>query len=189
VIFDGLMRNGYRVIAADPPWHFKTRSETRQTRAAKNHYDVMNLDEIKALPVSDLADEDSVLFLWAINPMLPQALEVMKAWGFGFKTVAFTWAKTTPKSSVWLPTYHVGLGYWTRANSEMCLLGTRGRPKRIAYNIRQLIVSPRREHSRKPEEFYDSVERLIDGPRVELFSRRPRDRWECWGNETEKFAA
>lgn len=188
--FAGLKRDHYAVIAADPPWHFKTRSETRQTRAPSNHYSTMTIDEIKALPVAELAARDSVLLLWVLNSMLPQGLEVMDAWGFAFKTMAFTWAKTTSKTDgSWAPKFHMGLGYWSRQNSESCLLGVRGKPKRTGRDVRQLIIAPRREHSRKPDEFFHGVERLLSGPYLELFARQRRPGWEAWGNQTTKFAA
>jgi N6-adenosine-specific RNA methylase IME4 len=186
--FWGLPARHYSCVVADPPWRFATWSETRQTRAAANHYDVMSLDAIKALPVSDLAYKDCVLLLWASNPMLPHALDVMRAWGFRYSTVAFTWAKTTKKTDEsWTPAYHMGLGYWTRQNAELCLLGVRGKPKRIGKGVRQLIVAPRREHSRKPEMFFDRVTDLVPGPYCELFSRQSRAGWATWGNEQEKF--
>ena len=146
----------------------------------------MTVGNIARVPVGDLADDDCALFLWAICPMLPDALRVMEAWGFKFKTVAFTWAKTTRSSTdAWLyaPRWHIGMGYWTRANSELCLLGTRGKPKRKAKEVRQLIVAPVREHSRKPDEQYGLIERLCEGPRIELFARHRRRGWRSWGNE------
>lgn len=182
------LRPPYAVIEADPPWRFRTWSETNQRKSASRHYSLMTLDQIKALPVGDLAAKDCALCLWAINPMLPHAIEVMEAWGFRFKTVLLTWAKTTLRTDAsWAPKYHQGLGYWTRANSEMCLLGVRGKPKRLARNVPQLIVSPRREHSRKPDDAYSRIERLLPGPRVSLFSRESRPGWDTWGLEREKF--
>jgi N6-adenosine-specific RNA methylase IME4 len=121
--------------------------------------------------------------------MLPQALDTMQRWGFEYKTVGFCWAKTTPKSDAsWAPKYHLGLGYWSRQNTEMCLLGVRGKPKRIGKGVRQLIVTPRREHSRKPDQFYVSAEALVPGPYIELFSRTNRPNWSTWGNEVGKFS-
>ena len=142
----------------------------------------MQTDDIGSLPIQDVAAKDCTLFLWAINPMLPHALETMERWGFTFKTIAFTWAKTTVNGK-----WHIGLGYWTRANTELCLLGTRGKPKRIAKDVRQLVVSQRREHSRKPDEIAGHIERLTHGPYLELFSRTERPNWTVWGNETGKF--
>lgn len=181
--FDGLKRNSYQAVVADPPWSWESWSKTNQTRAAENHYAVMADGGIKALPVADLAAPDCVLFMWAINTMLPQALETMEEWGFSFKTIAFTWAKLNPSSVG----YHMGLGFWSRQNTESVLLGTRGKPKRIGRDVRQLIVSPRRSHSQKPEEFYSSVERLVPGPYVDLFSRQSRLGWDAWGLEKGKL--
>lgn len=169
----------FPVILADPPWRFRTWSETNQHKAASRHYDLMTLDDIKALPIAGLAAPDCALFLWAINPMIPQALETIEAWGFKFKTVAFTWAKQSPSGASW----HMGLGYWNRQNTEQCFLATRGKPKRVAKNVRQLLVAPRREHSRKPDEVHNRIEALLEGPYLELFARRPRDGWTCWGDE------
>jgi N6-adenosine-specific RNA methylase IME4 len=186
--FKGLPRNSFAVIAADPPWHFKTWSETNQDRAISRHYDLMTLDDIGRLPVADLAAPDCVLLLWCVNPMLPQAIATMESWGFQYKSVGFCWAKTTRRTAwSWAPNYHMGLGYWTRANIELCLLGVRGKPKRVDRGVRQLIVAPLREHSRKPEEFYESTERLAAGPYLELFSRTERAGWSTWGNEAGKF--
>jgi N6-adenosine-specific RNA methylase IME4 len=173
----------YGALLADPPWTFATWSETRQTRAAKNHYDVMTLADIAQFPMAPLALPDSCLFLWVSSPMLPQALDVMRAWGFIYKGVVFCWVKLNKKS----PGFHMGMGYWTRANVELCLLGTRGKPKRLAKDVRQLVVEKRREHSRKPEIVRASIERLVAGPYADLWSRQSRPGWDCFGNEAGKF--
>lgn len=144
----------------------------------------MSIADIAALPVVDMAADDCTLFLWAVRPLLPEALDVGRAWGFTYKTTAFTWAKTTRVSGAW----HMGLGYWTRANPEDCLLFTRGHPRRLAKDVRQLIVAPVREHSRKPDEVYARVERLVGGPYLEMFARQQWPGWTVWGNETGKFA-
>lgn len=186
--FGGLRRGHYAVICADPPWHFKTWSEKDQHKAASNHYDLMTTDDIKALPVAELAATDAVLLLWAVNPMLPEAFKVMEAWGFEYKTVGFCWAKTTPRTQAsWAPKWHMGLGYWTRANIEICLLGVRGKPKRVSRGVRQLLLESKREHSRKPDQFFEDVERLVSGPYLELFSRQQRAGWDNWGDQTTKF--
>ena len=165
----------FGAIYADPPWSWASYSKTRQTRAASNHYGVMDLDAIKALPVASIADDDCACFMWSVNSMLPQALDVMAAWGFTFKTVAFTWAKRTPSDAGW----HFGLGYWSRQNTESCLLGTRGKPKRLDRGVRELVVEPRREHSRKPDSVARSIERLVAGPYLELFARETRPGWSA----------
>lgn len=174
----------FGAIYADPPWSFAVYSDKGKGKSAERHYAVMSLAAIKALPVADVAAPDCALFLWASDPMLPQALEVMAAWGFVYKTVAFTWAKTTAPFGKW----HFGCGYWTRANPEMCLLGTRGKPKRLSAAVRQLVVAPRREHSRKPDEVAGGIERLVAGPYLEMFARTTRPGWTAWGNQTERFA-
>jgi len=195
-------------ILADPPWRFATfsakgrdrcpdgvsRNQQRQNSPEK-HYATMPLEDIKALPVAPVAARDCVLLMWAVDPMIPEALEVGKAWGFKFKTVGFYWAKQRREGSRRhllheepdRKMFPMGTGYWTRANPETCLLFTRGAPKRIATDVRKLIVSPRREHSRKPDEQYDRIEALVGGPYLEMFSRQPRPGWSAWGNQTEKF--
>ena len=169
----------YKVIYADPPWHFRSYSKKGEGRNATQHYDCMSISDICNLPVSDLADDNCTLLMWAVDPMLPEALEVIKAWGFKYKTVGFTWAKQN-KNDLGMFT---GLGYWTRANPEMCLLATKGKPKRISKSVRQLVIDKRQEHSRKPDVLYDRIEQLLDGPNVELFARRERKGWDSWGNQ------
>jgi N6-adenosine-specific RNA methylase IME4 len=169
----------YGVIYADPPWTFKTYSDKGKDRSPEKHYDVLNLTDIIRLPVCDLSKNDSVLLMWVIDPLLDKAFEVIKGWGFTYKTVGFTWAKTNRTR----PGYFTGLGYWTRANPEMCLLATKGKPKRLAKNIPQLVVSERQRHSQKPL-LHKQIEKLVDGPYIELFARqKPYDNWDYWGNE------
>lgn len=195
--FKGLVRNGYRVIAVDPPWKFITRSDKGLGRSAERHYHCMTLDDIKALPIADLAAKDCVLLIWVTDPMIRQAWEVVEAWGFRYTTVAFYWGKTTGDGS---DKDHFGMGYWTRANPEQAWsaaldmddgnqvhMFAKGHPKRQARNVRRWIVSPVREHSRKPDEFFDRTERLLSGPYLELFSREDRPGWTTWGNEVGKF--
>jgi N6-adenosine-specific RNA methylase IME4 len=145
----------YRVIYADPPSSFATFSRKGKGRSAEAHYDCMGLDEIKVMPVADWAAGDCALFLWATDPLLPRAFEVIAAWGFVYKTVAFTWVKTTQDGTG----FPIGCGFWTRANPELCLLATRGRPQRISRSVRQLILAPRQAHSQKPEEVYERIGR------------------------------
>ena len=135
-----------------------------------------------ALPVAELADTDCALFLWITLPKLCEAWGVMEAWGFRYSTTAFVWIKLNPKAG----TVFWGPGSWTHANAELCLLATKGRPKRQARNIHQLIISNREEHSKKPEEARRRIEALMgDLPRVELFARRPAPGWDVWGNEVD----
>lgn len=174
----------YKAIYADPPWRFKHYSTKGMGRSAQKHYDCLTLDKIKELPIDFCAAEDCVLFLWVTDPMLQEGLELIRSWGFEYKTVAFTWVKENTKSD----SLFTGMGYWTRSNPEMCLLATRGKPSRIAKDVRQVIVSKRREHSRKPDEVYERIERLVAGPYLELFARQSNPGWDSWGNEIDKFS-
>ena len=169
----------YGVIYADPPWLFKTRSDKGKDKSPEKHYPCMSLADIISLPVSDIAKPDSVLLMWVVDPLLDQAFKVIDAWGFTYKTVGFTWAKTNKNTMG----FFTGLGYWTRGNPEMCLLATRGRPKRINKDVAQLVVSERRRHSEKPL-LHKDIERLVDGPYLEMFARKKHfENWDYWGNE------
>jgi len=180
--FPGLPRNHYAAIVADPPWHFETWSAKGRDRSPD--YPTLRLDQVAELPVGTLAAPDCALFLWAIDPMLPAALELGVRWGFTYKTVAFYWAKIGREAVFWrADDFPLGTGYWTRSNPEQCLLFTRGKPKRLSRAVRKLIVSPRREHSRKPDETMDRIERLVAGPYLELFARHRRHGWDSWGDE------
>ena len=170
----------YKIIYADPAWHFKTYSNKGQKRSAIRHYDTMDIDNIYDLPVKSICDDDCILFLWVIDSMLPQALEVIKRWGFKYKTVAFTWVKQNKKSEG----YFTGMGYYTRCNPEQCLLATKGKIKRLSKSVRQLIVSKLEDHSKKPDSVRDRITELCgDLPRIELFARQRVKGWDCWGNE------
>jgi N6-adenosine-specific RNA methylase IME4 len=173
----------YNVIYADPPWTFKTFSDKGKDRSPENHYNVMSLQDICNLPVNNITNDDSVLLMWVVDPLLDKAFKVIEAWGFKYKTVGFTWAKTNKKSMG----FFTGLGYWTRGNPEMCLLATKGKPKRISKSVPQLVVEQRREHSRKPDIVYNHIENLLEGPYIELFARTQRPGWDSWGNQTDKF--
>lgn len=167
----------YAVIYADPPWGYRNRG-TRA--AAARHYPTMGVDEIKALPVADIAAADCVLFLWATFPMLPEALETVRAWGFQYKTLAFCWAKRNRRSPGWF----WGLGNWTRSNPEVCLLAARGRPARASAAVHSLIEAPVGRHSAKPKEARTRIEALMgDVPRIELFARERAPGWDAWGDE------
>ena len=146
----------------------------------------MDIQELCTLPVPQISAKDSVLFLWTTFPKLPDALRLISAWGFQFKTVAFCWVKQNRNAKSWF----CGLGFWTRGNAEICLLATRGKPKRAAADVPQLIVSPREEHSKKPDETRDRIVRLMgDLPRVELFARQAPPGWDVWGNEVQSTIA
>jgi N6-adenosine-specific RNA methylase IME4 len=197
---DGLPRNHYGAILADPPWHFAawsspTALETRLRNGSKNYgsnrgptYQTADEGELAALPVADLARENCVLFMWVCWPVLEQSLRLLKAWGFAYKTCGFSWMKADQYRLFALEEdVRMGLGYWTRSNSEVCLLATRGKPKRLNPDVRQGIIEPIREHSRKPDCVHERIERLVAGPYLELFARQKRPGWDCWGNETDKF--
>lgn len=170
----------YNIIYADPPWSFKTYSEKGMGKSAQKHYPCMTMSDIKLLPVSNLAHKDCILFLWATMPMLQEALEVIKSWGFIYKTCGFVWVKEN-KTKVGLSW---GCGYWTRSNAELLLLATKGNPKRINRSVHQVILSPRRRHSQKPDETRIRIEQLCgDLPRIELFARETVSGWDCWGND------
>jgi N6-adenosine-specific RNA methylase IME4 len=169
----------YGVIYADPPWRYDMK---RGGGVAERHYPTMTADDICTLDVPALAASDCALFLWSTFPQLPAALRVIKAWGFRYKTAAFVWLKTNRKAGTWF----FGMGFWTRSNAEVCLLATRGHPKRRHKGIHQFIISPVREHSRKPDEARGRIEALMgDVPRIELFARERAPGWDAWGNEVE----
>ena len=172
----------YGIIYADPPWHYRVYSKKGAGRSAESHYPTMTIEEIQALPVSELADKDCALFMWITFPLLKESLSVLSAWGFKFKTIAFVWIKQNRKSD----SLFWGMGYWTRANAEFCVLATKGKPKRMAKNVHQVIVSHIEEHSKKPDEARRHIVRLMgDLPRIELFARQKSAGWDVWGNEVE----
>lgn len=176
----------YGAIYADPPWYFKNFSAKGTGRAAVSHYHVMDLPALKEMPVADYAARDCALFMWATDPMLPEAIDLMRAWGFKYKTVAFNWVKLNKGGAdkrVDDSPFFTGLGYWTRANPELCLLGTRGKPRRLSKAVRRLLVSERREHSRKPDEVYGRIEALVEGPYLELFAREEHRGWDALGDQ------
>jgi N6-adenosine-specific RNA methylase IME4 len=169
----------YNIIYADPPWNSNSQFTRDKKKGNAQHYPLMTLKDIKGLPVRSIASNDSVLFLWVVDTQLFDAKEVIESWGFTYKTVAFTWVKTTTRNKD-----HFGVGMWTRKNPEMCLLATRGHPKRASASVRQICRSEVREHSRKPDCIRDAIVRLCgDVPRIELFARQRVAGWDAWGNE------
>ena len=175
----------YQIIYADPPWSFNFQKRNGLSKEAKEKlYPTMKSGDIVSLPIESIADENAILFLWVMNSEIPLALRCIEAWGFKYKTVAFTWVKTTKN------TFHFGGGNWTRSNPELCLLATRGRIKRQSASVRNLMFSSLREHSRKPDETRSEIIRLVgDLPRIELFARQQTPGWACWGNEVESSGA
>lgn len=182
--FKDIPRDNYKVIYADPPWAFTTYSNKGKEKAPEAHYGTMSLEDIKNLPVGDIACSDAVLYLWVYNPMIPQGLDVMASWGFEFKTLGFNWRKLTKHGKD-----AFGLGYYTRGSSELCLIGTKGTPGRPKkpWNVRQIVNEPTREHSRKPDCIYERIEAMYDGPYIELFGRTEQPGWDVFGNEVGKF--
>lgn len=194
----------YGAILADPPWKFATYNEKGRNRcpdwqpfkgSPSRHYETMATEDICALPVEDVAADDAVLFMWFSWPMLADAMAVIDAWGFTYKTCGFCWVKGEELPSMFpevtgqdvVVSTEIGCGYWTRSNSEACLLATRGKPKRVNADVRQVVVEQRREHSRKPDCIYGRIERLVDGPYLEIFARSTRTGWDAWGNQVGKF--
>lgn len=177
--------NVYQVILADPPWPYETWSDKGKGRSADRHYSTMTLDDICALPVGDFAAKDCALFLWAIWPRIFDAERVIKAWGFRYATLAWEWAKLNPSGVG----FFMGMGKYTRANCEPCLLAVRGDMPVATRSERGLLITPVQEHSRKPDEQYAKIERLYPAAkypaRLELFARRPWPGWARWGNEVE----
>jgi N6-adenosine-specific RNA methylase IME4 len=187
-----LPKSHFKVILADPPWHFKSNSAAAPGRNAMGHYPCMSLADICALPVKQLAADDSALFLWITGPFLAIGAHqaVMDAWGFKPSGMGFVWVKTNPRAAslfTMKQDLFTGGGFTTRKNAEFCLIGKRGRSVRVAKDVHEIIIAPRREHSRKPDETYERIQRYCEGPYLELFSRQSRDGWTTWGNEATKF--
>lgn len=167
----------YQIIYADPPWSYRNKG-TRA--AAEKHYSTMSIEDIKALPVADIAADNCVLFLWTTFPMLREALETIEAWGFEYKTLAFCWAKRNKSGKGWF----WGLGNWTRSNPEICLLAIKGHPQRVSAAVHSLLDCPVGKHSAKPAEARERIVELMgDIPRIELFARERVPGWDCWGDE------
>ena len=146
----------------------------------------MSLDALKALPIARLAAPDCALFMWGVRAQTPEALELIKAYGFEFKTDGFVWVKTTKNAKLITLSgegLHWGMGEYTRSNTEVCWLATRGNPQRMARDIHQIIIAPVGEHSAKPEEARRRIEQLYLGPYLELFARTGTKGWTTWGNE------
>jgi len=182
----------YSIIYADPPWTFKTYSEKgKERKSPELHYECMNIEDIYNLPVGDISDDNCILFLWVTNPLLKEGLKTIEEWGFTYKTVGFSWYKKNKIAD----SFFWGLGYWTRANVELCLLATKGKPTRISKGVHQVIndedywdteqiFSVIRKHSQKPDEVRNRIVDLCgDISRIELFAREEFVGWDSWGNE------
>jgi N6-adenosine-specific RNA methylase IME4 len=180
----------YGAVLCDPPWHTLTWSAKGRDRCPDgqrlltvNGYPTLTFAELAALPVASWGARECRLFMWAIDSHLPQALELGTAWGFQYSTVAFAWAKRTRTNRTW----QFGGGHATRKGAELCLLFLRGRLNRRSASVRQLVIAPVREHSRKPDEIYERIEALVDGPYLELFARTKRAGWDQFGDEVGRW--
>lgn len=198
---------GYRVILVDFPWEFKNWSVLGEAKNAKAHYDCMSIEEIKQFPLANLAAKNCVLLMWVTWPLMPHWNPVIEALGFEYASLGWEWRKFNPKTGK----YAFGGGYGTRKNLEPCLMCTRGNPSlkselpddlfgmgRVPEGVRSVrdwiewwpddeIRAASREHSRKPDEQYDRIETMFDGPYIELFARQRRKGWTAWGNQVDKF--
>lgn len=165
-----------------PPWRYRDR---KCNGNAESHYETMTINEICQLPIKDIAADDCVLFIWATYPMLKEALQVIEAWGFKYKSIAFQWIKQNKSGNG----YFFGLGRWTRGNTEPCLIAVKGKPHRVNNSISQLIFKPLREHSQKPDIIREKIVQLMGNEQsyIELFARTNTPGWDVWGNETNKY--
>lgn len=191
-LFQGARRGHYACIAADPAWTFKSNSIAKPGRNARRHYACMTMKEIETLPVGDYAADNAALFLWITGPLLAIGahLPIMKAWGFKPSGMGFVWIKLNPRAASLFflkSDLAMGGGFTTRKGAEFCLIGKRGRSVRKDAGVHEVIIEPRRQHSRKPEGFYERVERYADGPRLELFGRKHRLGWTVLGDQAGKF--
>lgn len=169
----------YNIIYADPPWLYSNQ-KNNDPRMGGITYPVMTQEDLKKLPVNNIADKNCALFLWATMPKLQEALDVIKAWGFVYRTCAFTWIKLNPKGIG----IYSGMGHWTNGNAELCLFTKKGSPKRVCKNVKQIQMHPRSKHSEKPAIIKDEIIKLVgDLPRIELFARTHTKGWDVWGNE------
>lgn len=173
----------YSVVYADPPWKYNDRrnKHTRFCGGAMAHYSVMDYKTIATLPVNNITEDSAVLFLWATFPMLKEALYVLESWGFTYTTLGFSWIKTNKRNGK--PFF--GIGYYTKSNCEVCLLGVKGKTIKPAVNtVSSCVIAPRREHSRKPDEVRNGIEKMYpQQKKIELFARQESEGWDCWGNE------
>lgn len=169
----------YSIIYADPPWTYKTKECLAKTSILNGelntHYDTMTLEDIKSLPINEISEQNSLLFLWVVSPMLPEGMEVLESWGYKYATIAFVWHKQ-----------RINPGHYTLSECEICLVGKRGKiPEgRGARNIRQFISKAKEKHSSKPNEIRERITEMFPSHnKIELFARGQYDGWDVWGNE------
>jgi N6-adenosine-specific RNA methylase IME4 len=175
------VRTKYNIVYADPPWSYKDKrnKHKRLCGGALSHYNTMSVEEISSLPVKDITDENCMLFLWVTFPMLREGLDVIDKWGFKYKTLGFSWIKTNKRNKK--PFF--GIGYYTKSNCEVCLIGVKGKPIKQSNSVSSVIIAPREEHSKKPDIVRDKIVELCgDVPRIELFARAIFPGWDSWGD-------
>lgn len=167
----------YSIIYADPPWEYRNMGNIQAP--ANSHYATMKQKDIEKLPIHNLVADNAILFIWATFPKIQEALNTIKAWGFEYKTVGFTWVKKNKNGGNFF-----GVGWYTKSNAEVCLIGVKGKAPKASNSVSSIIESVREEHSKKPAIVRDKiVEFCGDLPRIELFARQYADGWDCWGNE------
>ena len=178
---EGLDMKKYNIIYADPPWSYKDKA-LAGNRGAGCKYQTQSKDWIDNLPIKEITEKDCVLFLWVTMPKLNECWDLIEKWGFTYKTCAFTWVKRNKKAESWF----WGMGRWTRANAELCLIATKGKPKRVSAAVHSVINERIEGHSKKPDIVRERIVELLgDLPRIELFARQPTPGWDAWGNEVE----
>lgn len=183
--FTANVNGKYGTILADPPWRFANRTGKMAPEHRRlSRYSTLKIHDIKGIPVSDVAEENSHLYLWVPNALLPQGLEVLKCWGFQYKT-NLIWHKVRKDGG---PDGR-GVGFYFRNTTEMVLFGIKGKLRTLAPGRSQvnIIRTQKREHSRKPDELYGIIEECSPGPYLELFARGTRKNWDQWGNEVEDY--
>ncbi len=171
----------YNILLIDPPWRYNARNNpnTRFKQGAQGHYKSMSMESIKELPIPEIAEDNCALFLWCTFPYLDEQIKLFSHWGFKYKTIGYNWVKTNPKNDK--PFF--GTGYYSKSGSELCLLGIKGKMKPVSNYVSSTIISPRREHSRKPDEVRDRIVELFgDIPRIELFARQKAKGWTSIGD-------
>ena len=176
----------YNIIYADPPWSYKSRRSkyiANNSGETAKHYETMSVEDIKNLDIESISEDRCMLFLWVTFPLLKEGLDVLESWGFTYKTVAFSWMKTTKDGRK--PAF--GVGYYTRGNVEVCLLGIKGKPFKESSSVSSAILSPRQKHSQKPDEVRLRIEELVgkEPTKIELFARKKSEGWDAWGNEVQ----
>lgn len=169
----------YNIIYADPPWSY---NDKKCLGGAEKIYSCMSLNDICNLSVPDICADNCILFLWATYPMIREALQVIDAWGFTYKTIGFNWIKLSSTGNK----LSFGLGRYTRGNSEPLFIGVKGKINCICHNMNEVLCVPNLRHSEKPDVFRRKIVELVgDLPRCELFARTKPDGWDVWGNEVK----